>query len=97
MKFEFIEQNEWTKVYDNGSYLLCIEENNKFYLKEKGEYIPSLYLEYKLGKVVDIKIQTTSYGSKSTHEIEKIIEGYRLAIDTIKEIKTILIDGSLAI
>ena len=56
--------------------------------KERSYYIPEIYFENGvLGEGEEkFKIQTTAYGALDAPEIEKIMEGYKLAIEAVKEL-----------
>ena len=49
------------------------------------DYIPEIYYDYSLfGDVVrSFKIQTTSYGSLSPVDIQKLIDGYNEAVEVV--------------
>lgn len=54
--------------------------------KERSYYIPEIYFENGVIGKEEFKIQTTSYGTLDVPEIEKVIEGYKLAIEAAKEL-----------
>ena len=83
-------------IYENNYYKI-----RKFYNKDlnysthdcesKEKYIPQIYIKDNLdGEGIDsIDIQTTAYGSMQVEEIEKVIEGYQVAVLTVKQLKEI--------
>jgi hypothetical protein len=89
------------KIYESEFYKLRIFNYESGYnsidiFKNEGEYIPNLYIENDdKFKVIDIKISTTSYGSLSADEIQKVIIGYNIAIQGVAGIKQILKDNNL--
>lgn len=97
--FKFVEENEWVKIYETKGYFLMIEkEENSYrpmYLKTNGEYFPEIYIDFKMKNFDGITIQTTSYGSKVTEEIESIIDGYKTAVEVAKYLEEVLKDGNI--
>lgn len=108
VKNEEITNNEEinnVKIYESECYSLRILSYNSGYKiisiskinNEKNEYIPSVYINQSFidGCIDEIEIQTTSYGARGISGIEKIILGYQVAIESVKEIKEILIQEKL--
>lgn len=69
-------------VYESGG----IYESYNITANSGMDYLPEIYFQNHL-KGTDIakefKIQTTSYGSKSTEIIQQIIDGYKEAIEVV--------------
>lgn len=83
-------------IYENNYYKIRKIYNkdlnySTYDYKSKGEYIPSIYIKNNLYKeeIDCIDIQTTAYGSMQAEEIEKVIEGYQIAVLTVKQLKEI--------
>jgi len=56
-----------------------------------GEYMPTIYVfNDDADNNFEIKIQTSSYGSLELDDIQKVINGYEIAVAHINEIKEIL-------
>ena len=56
-------------------------------------YIHDIYIEENSDtfEITGFEIQTTSYGALKTEEIEKVVEGYNIAIKTVKELEKIFL------
>lgn len=60
---------------------------------EGDDFLPDIYdcVDYlnnsDQSKEFDFQIQTTSYGALSLEDIEKVIKGLQVAMDTIKEVE----------
>ena len=56
-------------------------------------YIHDIYTEENSDtfEITGFEIQTTSYGALKTEEIEKVVEGYNIAIKTVKELEKIFL------
>lgn len=99
---KLIESKSGREMYDmENGYTVVKEECSwlergfrvRFCTKEDG-FLPAIYEctdgknnEEQAGK---FEIQTTSYGALSPDDIEKVIDGYKKALDTIKEIERTL-------
>ena len=103
MEFKLIEEINKEevnkKIYFNGYYYLTIEKNfsidyTYLYINKTRdrEYIPTLFLEKDLytRTIENITIDVVGRGSLEVEEIEEIIKGYNIAIETVKELKELL-------
>jgi hypothetical protein len=106
IKDEDINKNEvkHVKIYESEYYKLRIFYYNSGYISidvfrsenNTFEFLPSLYIkEDDNFKVKDIEIETTAYGSMDCKKIEKVIQGYNIALESVKELKRILRDNEL--
>lgn len=99
-EFELIktEYNERVDFYENDFYKIIVEiYNNKifsFVVEKKMKNLASIYIneDWKNEKgneygIKSVEIQTTSYGSMDIEGIENLIENYKIAVETVKEIK----------
>lgn len=71
-----------TTIYQSGNKFEC------FYVvgDRNIEYLPDIYFNQNIfdnNDVKDFKIQTTSYGSLSPEEIQKVIAGYNEAVKVV--------------
>ena len=58
---------------------------------ESNKYLPSIYANENMdGHVESLDIQTTSYGAVGTEDMEKIIDGYKMAVDTVRALEKLL-------
>lgn len=71
-------------IYQYGYSSIVISEKNK-----NDNYRYSIYVkeDFDTDKILGFKIQTTSYGALAVDKIEKVIEGYNIAIKTVKELE----------
>ncbi len=71
------------KIVDDQIELECV------YKDFKAEYTPDIYFKKQSfdGNVNEFKIQTTSYGSLNSTEIQKVIDGYNHAIAVVEFLK----------
>lgn len=98
---KLIDKKNGREVYDmeNGYMLVkedcpCIKRGFRLeiwikkddFLPDISDYVDSLS-NSEATKEFDFHIQTTSYGSLPPEEIEKVIQGFRIALDTIEQIK----------
>ncbi|WP_346961349.1 hypothetical protein [Clostridium sp.] len=91
---------EAVKVYENDYYSLRIFYYKNGYISKdlrkniEGKsdcYTPHLHLEENNNFLVEeITIETCSYGSMNSEEIQRIIEGYQIAIESVRELKEIV-------
>ena len=59
---------------------------------ESNEYLPTIYVNENMdGHIESLDIQTTSYGAVGTEEMDRIIEGYKMAVDTVRALENLLI------
>lgn len=55
------------------------------------KYLPTIYVNENMdGHIESLDIQTTSYGAVGTEDMEKIIDGYKMAVDTVKALEKLL-------
>lgn len=96
LKHSIVTSDKYSKdIYENSFY--TVEEiNNKwgysYNCTTKDKYIPDIYIKSNLddNSLIDfISIQTTSYGTMEVEEIEKVIKGYQIAVETVKQLKEI--------
>lgn len=87
------------KIYESENYKLNILYWKKVNVSpvltsvstKNGSYIPSILIRINN----DIEIQSSDWGALGCEEIEKIIKQYKIAIDSVQEIKEILINNKL--
>lgn len=78
------EVNNYTVIYNKYEWGIQIGITPDF----KFDYLPEIYFDNDLlgEKPTRFRIQTTSYGALEVEEIDKVVEGYRIAQKTVKEI-----------
>lgn len=88
---ELPKKGETVKVYECLGYQIKEITNNKWNfitlsIESEKKYNPSIIVKEDLddGKILEFKIQTTSYGSLEPNKIEKIVEGYQTALKVVK-------------
>ena len=55
------------------------------------KYLPTIYVNENMDDHIEsLDIQTTSYGAVGTEEMDKIIEGYKMAVDTVRALEKLL-------
>lgn len=91
---ELPKKEETVKVYECLGYQIKEVTNNKWNfitlsIESDKKYNPNIVVKEDLddGKILEFKIQTTSYGSLESNKIEKIIEGYQTALKVVKELE----------
>lgn len=78
------------RFYDEEDYSITISKE----FGEEYKYLPSIYSKTDgEEKIIDFEIETSSYGSLSSEEIERVISGYKIALDVVKELKEMFIDN----
>lgn len=86
------DNGESIHIYSDGNYKLTMAQDG-FHSLSKIDYF-SMNPEIFLPSVFDAKktpsIQTTSYGSLDSEEIDKMIEGYRIAQRAIRWISNLV-------
>ena len=99
-----ISKKEWNnKIYSNGYYDLSIRKKplidytDIVIIKKTDsgiEYLPTVFIKEDLYKdnyaIENITIDVVGRGSLEVEEIEEIIKGYNIAIETVKELKELL-------
>lgn len=105
-KLEDIKEGKVRKreIYSNGYYEVnrtihkeCGLITYSVYLKEGRDYMPTIEVDDDIYTFTlkDFKIQTTAYGSKDVEDIQKIIKGYEIAIESVKELERMFeLDGN---
>jgi hypothetical protein len=97
---KLLMEAEQAKLYDleNGYYVTqehCswIHQGYRLMIRPMGNcYLPSIFIDYD-NTTPNFKIQTASYGSVPPNEIKKVIEGFKIALDTIDIIKNNFMEG----
>lgn len=100
-----INKENWNnKIYSNGYYNVSIRKNNYIdvvickcdneEIDINIKYLPTIFINTDLYTdeyiIEDMTIQTTSYGTLSVKEIEEVVKGYNIALETVKELKELL-------
>jgi len=84
------------KIYESENYKLRIFTYNSGYISvdanrnevNKKDYIPALYIRQNDDNMVEeIEIETCSYGSLNSEQVKEMIEKYKIAIDSVIELK----------
>ena len=90
--------------YENSNYKLHIFYYNYDYISlhivkkdVQNRFIPTIYLKSNNDDYIinAIEIETTAYGSLQPKDIEKIIEGYKIAVKASGELKELLVNLNL--
>ena len=81
-------------IYNNGHYDVLIingEKQPEIEVRGYDKYLPSISQEFSpFKKEFNLTIQTTSYGDLPVNEIQQIIDGYQIAIETVKQINDLV-------
>ena len=98
LKEEITRDDEKVKitVYKNCNYLIRkIYDKRLDYTRyeshKDGSYIPYIYIKDDLdgNGIESIDIETASYGSMNIEEVSLVIEGYQIAVETVKQLQKI--------